>query len=190
MKEYKVRTARQLANSNKKFNAMSPKEKRVAVAKDALKQIRYGRYKANTGNYVIPNWYPYNVEDNEESQEYLENKGFWGCKVCAIGAVFLSKVRLGNNHTGDLEVMNSPNMIISNLKGIFSAKQLRLMEVAFEDLTGGAFKESSVYDSNNPKHTAKIEKALEFFKDYLDRPEERLIAILENIIANNGTFKP
>ena len=65
--------------------------------------------------------------------------------------------------------------VISYLKKYFTVPQLNLIEIAFE--------QTEIF-----KHPLKS-KAIKFGEQY-KHPKSRLRAILNNILENNGVFKP
>lgn len=115
--------------------------RRVAVAEDALSQLRSEKYLATPGTYV---WFPSTleedsfVEDEENRQldaktELLERNPI--CEVCAQGALFLSCVRKENNvlvsgllHTKTMK---------DTLNSLFGVTISREIEGAFEGFPSG-----------------------------------------------------
>lgn len=160
-----------IKRSNRKFQAATPPQRRVLIAKDALAQIMAGRFDPVSGLWtdVIRRQ---GVCDFEPLQPILLQKGTQ-CKCCGVGSLFLSYVRLNNSATlndgddfTDIErVTNWPH------------DNLRLIELAFESGRGRCL-------ANNSQEN----KAASF--QYGEPHECRLVAILKNIIKNNGTFKP
>ena len=150
------------------FHKLSPAEKRVAIAKDALLQLRSEALIARCGTYVYPSGIKYPAPSQELSEQ-LPNLG--QCYVCARGALFLSAVRKGNNFkTGSF--IGEPTQVLKPLeKRYWSRPQIKKIEAAFEGFAG--FKS----------------KTCKFFDKY-DNAHDRLVAILKNIIKNNGTFIP
>lgn len=178
---------------------MTNSEKRVAVAKDVLKQLAARKIKASPGVYLhaeLKKGAPGRESDGGDGyseltgslQDHLTTK-VKRCEVCALGAAFVSYVRLFNKvnigdetdtYGGAIEGYYSdlggeinayrPEL---QLKRIFSMDQLDLMEAAFEGERGPqAYSESFA-----------------FYKKYRT-PTKRLEGIMRNIIKNKGTFKP
>ncbi len=90
---------------------------------------------------------------------------------------------------------DSRKAIATLLKDTFSPNQLAMIESAFED---GYYNGYSHWSSNpdtkgggiGGKLTGlQIDKVKKFANKYI-QPRKRLIAIMSNIIANKGTFKP
>lgn len=131
------------------------------------------------------------------------------CECCALGGIMMSCTLYNNNqtlhdfcdndsHVGD--VVNDKEKFANGLHRIFSRQQLALIECAFEGGKGGF---SAVLDdyfddeedfftvdpllANLPRET--LTRAVSYADKY-PVPENRMIAIMRNIIKNNGTFKP
>lgn len=173
----------------------NPVEMRVAIAKDVLKQLAANKIVASQGVWLkdsklsdLPAYANerYNKEGIKKLDvcEYVNaiNK----CRVCALGSIFLSSVKLYNNvymsSTKDPEIEAAnffEDLSSSPLKRYFSANQLRYIEATFEGLDG-------VHHPN----TFKEENYARAFHDLFPSTAERLKAIMQNIIENNGTFKP
>jgi len=180
---------------NEKFKKATKAQKRVMIAQDVLDQIRAKRYRAVTGKWVDPVWkrdyesQKIKYSPNHSAKDAFENKAIDHCKVCALGGLFMSCTNL-NNHTTieDLEIeadfylgdrVEYNEKISNGLNRIFSQKQLILIESFFE---GGEGYFSSPRDDNYGE-----EKGI-FYKSYSNY--KRLEIIMQNIIDNDGTFKP
>ena len=180
-----------IEEKNKGFNLATLKEQRVAIAKDAIKQIKAEKFIAEAGTYLA-------IEDElgcktgDELQKTLnkrKNKGAV-CKVCGIGAAFISTVRLFDNYKikeAELDGWDSSTTLLVEhtdmrtlLKEYFSPSQLSLIECAFEQ-------RSEYMKSDSYK---KDRKAATLFGNKYEDENERLLAIFENIVKNNGIFKP
>ncbi len=164
-----------LEEKNKEFDAMIPCQKRIAIAQDVIAQVRVKRFAATPGTYVrMGAKYEDRITHKDKVEELLEIEGVQ-CNVCAKGALFMAHVmKTGNcdmsdaNHTGT-------HSIAYRLKGVFDKDQLDMMESAFERSPFGS--------------TSNVHAAVKFGKGY-NNPDDRLIAIMENVIANRGDFKP
>ncbi len=158
---------------NQAFELLSPAQKRIAIAKDALAQIELDVYQPTIGSYVqIFEWTEY-----REAQEFLHSEDAV-CLVCAKGALFASVVRFKNEVSMyDLKTARS-GFITQKLDGIFDKGQLDLMEVAFEGYSPVA----SYLDFNYDEYyRAKA------YKDRYLSSSDRLKSILENIIRFSNT---
>lgn len=186
---------------------LTKKEKlQLKVLKDARQQVTDNVYKAKPGKIVnttflkklgariITGLIPfYNIpkdylgfEKSTELQPLLKKARKEGltCKVCVKGSLLLSTVILNNKFKvkdcdTDLSgCCNKYSSMDSRLIKLFSYKQLALMERAFE----GRF---NLWELTNEE----IKAADSFFCKY-KTPKKRLMAILDNTIANKGIFKP
>lgn len=174
--------AKQVERDNKRFEKASPAAKRVIIAKDVLKWLGEGKITPSPGTYLSdylrdPTGQEY-LRDPETNElvvgRKLDDRVNGGrCAACALGAVFACSVeRLGGVY--DFWNMSS-NKMVAKLEPFFSGDQLRLIECAFEKFI------------DNPADPTGA--AREFGERY-DNPKPRMVAIMENIIANKGTFIP
>ena len=181
---------------NEEFKKATKAQKRVMIAKDVLAQIKAERYFPERGEWVRPLWsddqksIDIKLDPNSSIKDAFKSKAINSCQVCALGGLFMSCTNLNNNTTvQDMkteyylgEVVQDNDKISNGLNRIFTRKQLMLIETYFEG-GEGYFKGYSEYFSYSD------EKLLvTFFKSYHD--DERLKMIMQNIIDNNGTFKP
>lgn len=175
------------------FSKLSKAKKRVAIAKDVLKQIRVGKYIANKGKYISRVDAP-DIEDVYYQSDIKKNfSKIKNCNVCAMGACLMSATKFANklkfqdigSGVGDL---NNPK-VKDLFKSIFSPEQLLLIERAFEDKTGGSTVGCDVFGLEEWDFEKQIQKCSEFYGEY-NNDETRLIGIMNNIIKNKGTFKP
>lgn len=153
-------SAAELQARNTRFWALDRAERRVEVAKDALKQIAAHKFKPTKGIYVKDTSRYATIASSENLQEALEQPGA-KCACCAKGALFLSAARCGDR----LSYESFNLQIIEGLQDIFSSEQLNLIEDVFERY------------HRHPRFDKKHET-----------PTQRLTAILKNIIRNKGDF--
>jgi hypothetical protein len=149
---------------NAAFHKLSNKEKRIAIAKDVLVQIELGKYLATTGIYFYMDFEGSYHKNGANVQEVLLAKNP-NCEVCAVGAAFASAARLGNNL---FYKESNESDLVAELFGDDAAN----MEAAFER-----------WDS------PCVPEVQNFGRQYPDTTE-RLKAIFQNIIDNDGSFKP
>ncbi len=170
---------------NAEFKKANKAQKRVMIAQDVLAQIKTKRYVAESGCWVQPNIKAAcekNLKDEDSVQELFAKKKIKSCNVCALGGLFMSCINLNNNTTiEDLkkefyigDFVYDDSKISNGLNRIFTQKQLILIESYFEGSQG-------YFKGDN-------EKTLVFLESYND--DERLEMIMQNIIDNDGTFKP
>jgi len=178
------------------FSRLTAAQKRVAIARDALKQIKAQKLEINTGV-----WCDIEMEEVYPDVEKLDAQAlFLGraavpaiqptCRTCALGACLVSSVRLFDDFklkTSDLDV----DEIYKQLKKFFPVGQLLLIESAFEQRDWTDRSTSARHGQNVEKHITEAENttAENFGLTYKD-DTERAEAIFKNIVRNNGTFKP
>lgn len=144
-------------------------KERVAIAKDALAWIKAGALIPETGVYLQPEITPSREDADTFYNKQLRDIVLGNCKVCAKGAIFLAKAVRYNNvlvcqwMKADECDDNAP------LREHFSWEQLDDIEAAFEGWSD---------QKSNPKS---------YISKY-PNDKDRLIAILNNIIKNKGTF--
>lgn len=188
---------------NDKFKKATAAQKRVIIAQDALDQIKSKRFKPESGNFLKVKNLEFNPNGYHTSEEAeLGEKSFQKvfvespkikCVGCALGALFLSTTVVNNNSTvcetieegSDLgEMIQYRNSFSNGLHKFFSEEQLVQIEYCFE---GGA----GYFGSYNISSTEKRVKLDEFISKHRGlSATNRLVAILNNIIENEGKFKP
>lgn len=175
---------------------MKKSEKAVALAKDVLKYLRY--MNVRDGVAYCYGRLPDSIKDDcpgkEEAQKHIAGLTK-NCKVCALGACFLSYIRLFDKVALRDISPSKPEFstfsagesvdvdyydIVGQLNKIFSEKQMVLIESAFEQHCV-----QFAYDIDQDD----IEAAEIFGQKYAE-PKKRLRAIMQNIVRNNGVFKP
>lgn len=173
------------------------RQKSVEIAKDVLAQIKI--LNVITGTYLEVENYSV-LQENESLQKALDKilvKG--NCTVCALGACFLSHVKLYNKVKVDHDMMAfgfmESNVLFDRLKSSLGIKNVVLIETAFEgsDTTGNHAEFSSM-EETDPRLDKKVPlaqrfAATEYFYKYNDGPN-RLKVIMKNVIANDGEFIP
>lgn len=170
-------TKNAIRKRNKAFNKLTAPQKRVAIAKDVLAQIKAKNIKPMSGTYVFSEKLTAKLNDfkfkDTQFCELLPTVGT--CQVCAKGALFLSTILKSDDLKVDdlTESCYSPNRhyvddtdigkYLANDLEVFSQFQLDLIENYFECNDG-----TDTFHERNDK--------------------ERLVDIMENIVANKGTF--
>lgn len=178
------------------FNKLSPSQKRIAIAKDVLQQLKTKKYTAQNSAYIkdvkmldgatITDYDDSRFWDIQEKFEKIKN-----CKVCALGACLMSATKFVNklkfnNVLSVFELKRSEN-VKSIFTEIFSSEQILLIETAFESDNGDMKYGKEALHKNID--TEDIHKCNKFYSKY-KKDESRMIAIMKNIITNNGIFKP
>lgn len=180
-------------------------ERRVAVLKDALKQLAEGKYFGRVGRVFFG-------QDRLDSlmrdslgdiqMQDLIKKSMRGatssqCMVCARGALLISRIKLENkfkkndfvNGVDEATKFDEDCSIDKYLMKLFSAKQIALMENAFE--TAQSLLPIGRYEGiNRDILTPGEDQASMKFGNQYRNPNDRLIAIFTNAIKNGGIFKP
>jgi len=182
-KENKLKNlVEKIKTNNDKFKKLSKEEQIVEIAKDTIERIRLGQILATTGSFF--NWMTYPHIKNSKVKQFktLINSNLEECRVCAKGALFCSYVgRVNKFKTQDVDDYNDfDNTNHKKLLEIFTIEQLDLIEIAFE----------GVSYLNKCEDDLLIEKAEEFYDNYDNNSEVRLLNICENLINNKGVFIP
>jgi hypothetical protein len=168
----------------KEFRAMAPAEQRRAIVRDALAQLERGNYLSCSGVYLShPNIVPnLNLRDL-----FVDSEPQVPCAVCALGACFVSAVRLDDDYVtaGEAEISLRFGDLYDKLVQFFTPYQIEMIEAAFEI--------PSTFDDF---HVANDLYASSLFGRMVNGnrwtgSEDRLIAILQNIAADpEGMFRP
>lgn len=206
-----------------KFNNLSAAEKRILIAKDAIKQLQLNKYVAEKGCWVSLNldeetrnqiedgkFKERNLNDYEQEWQGILQRKEVSCQVCGLGAVFASAVRLNNNYVASPFADVAWKDLYPRLAKYFSMDQLAAIEIAFEggdgmnwfeedgfagptakiikSVKGNSYKHLS-YNKLNQAQKNLFTKALKFSERY-DENQKCLLAIMRNIVKNNGKFVP
>lgn len=194
-----MKSKSEMSARNKTFWAMDRTQKRIAVAKDVLKQLDSGLLTARKGTYLefrkLRLQMINNLPNNLDKVFNLVSKKGATCDVCGIGSCFIATVRLGDDYETDKIFENNPlftGLSLSSrqmrpyLRKIFTSRQLTLIECAFEQ----NYRHRDTTDKlSSYVFTQDVLEAVRFGLNYKN-DEDRLRAIMYNIITNNGTFKP
>ncbi|HEY6019427.1 MAG TPA: hypothetical protein VIY48_05850 [Candidatus Paceibacterota bacterium] len=167
-----------VAKSNLEFARATKTQKRVIIAKDVIAAIRASWLTPKTGTYLEIEGDPEAVVDVTKGTDITE------CNACALGSVFVCAAR--RDQTIELDGDNDGQSEMRyKLAPYFDEDQLSLIETAFEseDYVG-----EPEYRKDLDKED-KHDRATLLGAKYEDA-DRRLIAIMKNVIANNGTFKP
>lgn len=167
---------------DKKFEEMTREERKVAVCKDVLSRLDV--MQVTSGSYVDSD-NEYDCEHDAVVTPSECDMLFEACEVCARGALLLGRVAVFNKLTwgeiglvGDHTITASDSDTTNGLDGIFTYYELCELETAFELGMNLYVLGGDAYDA-----------ARNFGHLYPD-PKDRLRAILENVIQNNGNFVP
>lgn len=181
-----MRSKEQIDQENQEFVVMEPAQQRVQIAKDVLKYLGKGVLDASEGDYFMIKGYEEGKDLRDLIEEAPESQK---CTVCALGAAFYCAVlRVDNYKLSKIDnssyVPNEVLMFGSNVKNFlrayFEEDQLELIESAFEREKMGD--EDAAKDED-------MKTAIDFGKGYYYE-NKRLVAIMNNIVENEGKFKP
>lgn len=159
--------------------SVKAKNKARAIAQDALKQIQLGVLIPSKGMYFQPANDPKPNQFGQSLQKLMQNQEV-ECKVCALGALFASKVSLDNKCSLETAWYLGSSGMRDALGEAFLIKELQLIEATFELWAWGW--------EGNQKANDKITKQIHIYGLQYKDPTQRLKAILRNI-ARNGEFK-
>lgn len=149
---------------------MTAAQKRVAIAKDVLLQLKMGKYISMTGTYIAP--IDHLGRDVEVNQSALKSKSRPDCRVCAKGALALSAIRKFNEYEGTADALSEDHMeVITRFFGVAQADRI---ESAFEGFDRDG---SRVRNYRERKNISESDD------------DEAIISIMKNIIRNKGTFR-
>jgi len=184
--------------TNQEFIALPVGKQRVEIAKDILKQIEWDIFIPQTGAYVerltIDGVNPDSFSDLSEESVQDKYERIESCKVCAIGACVLAATKYKNkvifaDVTSSAHVFKASENIREVLSDVFTAKQLLLIECSFEGfLLGRNSFAVDTLDKSVELTEAEGEACLRFNHKY-ENDTEILVAIMENIVKNNGRFR-
>jgi hypothetical protein len=176
------------------MNLMSLREKRVAIARDVVKQVKSKELVARNGFYVnqssrrLVNGQP----DDKQVNEILIEKNI-RCEVCARGAMFIAGLKRFNNlKVKDIKDRDFNYTIREEYESsFFETHQLVLIERVFE---ARAFPNTEKLRGFVGYYHPKICRAASKYRQELSRSGDfgrtanLLIGIAKNIILNNGDF--
>jgi len=166
------------------------RKKAVAIAKDVIAQLRLKRLIADTGIYCrvyyddAHQYFEDAVNLDHSFQETFKNDKKVSCGVCAMGAVFIGYINRFNEVVNDSVKNVMSTDIVTLLDGIFSEFQLRLMEFVFE----GNWEVCPAELDDCPEEKEKLTRKGQQYYDKYPDDNQRLRAIMLNVVRNNGEF--
>ena len=90
-----------------------------------------------------------------------------------------------------ISIETTQNQTTEGLKNIFTEHELLLIECAFEKDTSFWNDRYDKYDEYyNETKAPKVFQQAKKFGEQHKKPVDRLLAIMQNIVDNNGVFKP
>ncbi len=148
---------------------------RIRIAQDALAWLRAGALRASHWCFFLPATFEgREALTSATDGKQLRDVVLGPCNVCALGALFVSHVVSFNHRLAKDSWGIDRWEIHEQLKDHFSSEELSCIEVAFEGWGSASSRYSQSYL---------------FYRRY-PNSTERLEAILENIIKNEGEFIP
>jgi hypothetical protein len=196
-----LRTIRRTKRANNKFNRATPAERRVIVAKDVLMWLNSGKLtpghtylglRAHAGQA-----FSFDLRDVGLQDAGVKKVNGYDCQACARGALFAVVVERDVAPSimapfSKQYVADGPAEMRGALEEAgFEGPQVALIECAYEG--------SSAFIPGTPSQVCTeaaktygydaVEKAHEWRRRITD-DSERMRAIMQNIIANGGTFVP
>jgi hypothetical protein len=188
-------TKKTIEKWNTYFNSLTPADKRVAIAKDVLEQIKLKRLSALSGTYFTLS------SDLDGDKSIQANLNKVECQACALGSMMFSHIKY-NNECSIGEGFNLDSRYIKGkLHNYFDEGQLVLIETAFEQwgtnynydgdaedyyVCDGAYSGDFLTDLGLNKDD--LDRAGEYFDEDSFTDEEKLVKIMKNIVKNKGTF--
>lgn len=183
------------AEANAEFEAADNAGKRVIIAKDVIAALTAEAIKPTQGQYFfLPAVDRYDQHEirrligdriDTSLQDILPTLP--PCHVCAKGALFVCTVARRNQVIADQAfgpgAFDAPHLS-AMLGGVFGPEQLALIEAEFD---------GDMIDAQNDEQK-RYQPVMfnEGDEDSEDRtpPRDRMIAIMQNIVDNGGTFIP
>lgn len=182
-----------------KANKIKPEQGSFVQVEKVKNFISSSEADKRTGawNYAMNRLSDSEGSDADVRQLYLDNT-IQQCSCCALGGMFMSCTLYNNNTTvedlcyagadiGDVILEEGDKSLPNGLNKFFSVAQLKLIEQTFEGDQGAI---NSGMDDGTGEIIDKFSPQAEAFYTKYKKPKDRLIAIMQNIVKNNGTFKP
>jgi len=154
-------------------------EQRIEVASDVLMHIDSGKLEGKNMTYLSVDTLQSHI--GKSLQKVLGR--FKKCKACALGGMFYALIMRHNDYKITIDVNTVPPSTMREILGkVFTKKQLLLVESAFEETFLCAYHDYTTKTQERAKNYT--------LRHHLNNGQETLIHIMNNIIKNNGTFKP
>ncbi len=186
IKENLRKSKKRITDRNYRFSKLTPAKQRVTIAKDVISLLKAEKIIAETGSYL-------KFGGNTAFDEIRWSRGLAAaektkvhkvieatpkCTACGIGACFVASVlRADKVVVGDMHGESDDRFMRKYLGKWFDLPQLRLIEAAFE------------IESRHANKAAGAMAAERFGRRFC-YDKDRLTGIMENIIDNDGEFKP
>lgn len=206
---------KQIEEANKNFKKMSASQKRVAIAKDVIDQLKKENYTAVTNSYLTV-FAPENntlsavlsgtekVDDTSGVVSNIDAAALFcdtstTCTCCARAAMFVSSVRKFDNlklGEVDIDYLYPQDKIELELENFqfehqevkfFTPLQILMIESCYERANLG-HKAPKGIDAWSKNNTILADASALYGKSLSSNAKERMIQIMKNIIKNKGTF--
>lgn len=174
----------------------------MLIAKDVIAQLKAARFKPEQGTWTTIDFKrgntPYDYDTKDGFRRTFLTTPEMSCSCCAVGSLFLGCTLYANKvANGDIDDnwslgkdILSRKRFTNGFNKLFSPKQLALIELAFEGRTEFDLDDEDL-DYTAPELSIEEEMAaVGGYYNEFKSPKTRLIAIMENIVENNGTFEP
>lgn len=171
----------------KTWEEMTRSERKVAVAKDVKAHILAKSLKILQGAYLTYWKDLERLPDSQSQAQCLLSAKKNKCEACARGAMMLAKVAKWNNWNGNFDIGVSSYDTTEALKDAFSQEELNLIEACFER-SPGFVKDTYDFPINNGAFVKEYGVSAESWGP--NKPDDRLLCIMQNIIDHDGEFKP
>lgn len=157
---------------------MSKADKRVAIARDVIQQIKAGQFIMECGSWAEP----CAPKKTKISQESLTVGQPLSCECCATGAMVLSSLRMFNVAVfKEIEEKH----VVSHLRKHFDEEQVKMIEHVFERGSGHL----GFYPIDSDI-SGRVSAFIRRYPTKRTNDDKMAIAIFKNIIKNKGEFVP
>lgn len=168
----------------------SKRKARIVIAKDVIKALHVRAILAEPGTY-----FAIQGKDGKDLMGEAHGKGdkqihallkkTKDCQVCALGAMFTCHVARFDKVTVD----DYENMAFStSLEEYFPTKDLALIETAFEQNPSPAY--ATFHEVRDKHSTSDLVLIGRAWGRAWPQAADRMMAIMVNIVENDGTFDP
>ncbi len=177
-----------------RFNRLSKRSQRIAIAKDVLARLKTRQLKPRSGAFVV-------IEPDRATSDSLQlyvNEGK-PCEVCALGAAMCAFAGVANkiplqpddwNHSYISQVYFTSSGADKRLRRCFSMRSLVAMELAFENGQGAyAYSEGEICFNTYAGTPRTLAAHIKAFVAKHPNQSRRLKAIYQNVVEH-GDFTP
>jgi hypothetical protein len=162
----------------------------LAIAHESLALVYAGRVRMNRETYYLTRNNGVHDIGPEQTPTQFVASGAGRCQVCACGLLMVAGTAMFNELPADANapVVADEDAVYRYLEPLIGRRQRALIESAFMSWSTG-----SPGDGwwDNPLTEEEAERAFDFGRRFsYGQDEETLIAIMKNVIANDGEFAP